>query len=199
MNAISPDSITYIHQLFLGDVTPQDAPHLQATCGIPGAGKSTFVDQKLADGTFTTNAYILNPDRVMIALPEYQEDMRMYGAQTAYEKWELPARDLAYAMAEKSFQNRFNIIKDMGCSNPLSLDLVKRLKAAGYRVAMPYIYCDTEEAFRRINERTFQISQDAVRERLALLETMLPEYQALADTFITYDNSNLETPYQIAA
>jgi predicted ABC-type ATPase len=196
---LAKESIDFIEEKFLGHVVSQDHPTLYATCGIPGAGKSTFVDHKLANREFPSDAFILNPDRVMIALPEYQKDCEALGAQKAYQKWEMPARELAYAMADRVGEMRGNIIKDMGCANPLSLELVKNLKANGYKIFMYHILCGVHEAFKRIDQRDFQIDRDEVRARDALLNTLLPEYKRIADTFYAFDNSNLQNPFQIAA
>ena len=196
---ISRKSIDFIEEKFLGHVTSQQYPTLYATCGIPGAGKSTFVDQKLEKSEFPCDAYILNPDRVMIALPEYQRDCETLGAQAAYQTWELPARELAYAMADRVGEMRGNIIKDMGCANPLSLELVKNLKAKGYKIFMYHILCRVDDAFIRIDQRDFQIDRDEVRARHDLLNALLPEYKRIADAFYAFDNSNLQNPFQIAA
>ena len=194
---ISQSSIHYIHDLFLSDVSGQDNPHIYATCGIPGAGKSYFVDMKLASGDFPKDAYILNPDRVMVQLPDYKANVEHNGAQIAYQKWELPVRELAYDMADDVLNMRGNIVKDMGCANPLSLDLIKRAKANDYKIHMFYIQCDIDEAFRRIDQRDFKISKDEVIKRLNYLEDLVSEYQSIADDFMTLDNSDISMPYQI--
>ena len=194
---ISQKSIDLIEKTFLGHVKAQNSPVLHATCGIPGAGKSTFVDQKLIAGDFPADAYIFNPDRVMLSLPEYQADTRALSAQKSYQKWELPARDLAYGLADRAGAMNAHIIKDMGCANPLSLELVKALKAKGYAVRMYHIDCDMDEAFRRIDQREFRISRAAVQNRYELLDSLLPEYRALADEFHHLDNTNLDVPFQI--
>lgn len=196
---IPQKNIDLIKEKFLSRVTAQATPTLHATCGIPGAGKSTFVDMKLAQGLFPHDAYILNPDRVMLALPDYQADVAVIGAQAAYRKWELPCRELAYAMADCVAEMRGNMIKDMGCANPLSLALVKRLKAKGYHIHLYHIDCTIEEAFRRIDQRAFRIAKGEVRLRHRMLADMLPEYTGLADEFVHLDNTDLAHPYQIAA
>ena len=196
---ISQASIDKINIQFLGHCTAQDNPKLFATCGIPGAGKTTFVDAKLANGEFPADAFILNPDRVMLALPEYQADRDEQGAQAAYQKWELPCRDLAYGMADYAAEQRFNVIKDMGCANPLSLRFVENAKSDGYLICMYHIHCDLNEAYHRIDQRDFQISKQAVKERYDLLQKLLPSYQSVADTFYDLDNTNLDAPFQIAA
>jgi predicted ABC-type ATPase len=196
---IDEKTIGYVKELFLGHVDGVESPLLYATCGIPGAGKSTFVDQKLASGEFPRNAFILNPDRVMLAMPEYIKDANQFGAQKAYEKWEKPAWDLAYLMAEEALLNNCNIIKDMGCANPLSFDFVKRLKDKGYSMIMFYIHCDMNEAFKRIDQRAFQISKDSVAWRYESLQSLLPLYVEIAEEFHKLDNTNLDHPFQIAA
>jgi len=192
---ISQSSRELLYGQFLSHITPQSSPKLYATCGIPGAGKSYFVDIKLDTGDFPTDAYILNPDRLMVALPEYMNDAEKHGAQTAYETWELPVRDLAYQFADETVANKGNIIKDMGCANPLSLDLIKRAKSDGYHITMFYIYCDSTEAFRRINQRDFQISQTEVIDRLNMLGKLIPDYKEIADEFLMLDNSDVENCY----
>lgn len=194
---ISEISKGLMRQKFLGEVISQKYPKLYATCGIPGAGKSYFVDEQLRAGNFPKDSYILNPDRVMIALPEYQDDVVNIGAQAAYQKWELPVREFAYAMADDALNRNANIIKDMGCANPLSLELVKNLKKAGYQISMYHIRCDVDVAFDRINQRDFQISQKAVRNRFELLNSMLSQYRELADEFVDLDNNNFKTAYKI--
>lgn len=171
---------------------------MYATCGIPGAGKSHFVDMKLRCDEFPQNSYILNPDRVMVETPEYELDAKNLGAQAAYQKWELPVRELAYEMADEALEKRVHIIKDMGCANPLSLDLIKRLKSAGYRVEMFHIQCDVDTALKRINHRDFKISEKAVNDRWEALNNMLTQYRKLADEFVELDNNNFETAYKMA-
>ena len=173
---ISNKSLQIIKDLFLGHVVPQSHPQLYATCGIPGAGKSTFVEQKIVDGFFPRDAFILNPDRVMVVIPEYIEYADIHGYQKAYERYELPVRDLSYAMVEEAFAMRAHVIKDMGCSNPLSLSLVKRMKESGYQITMHYIRCDIDVVMSRVLKRDFQISPQEIISRLRLLEMLLPQY-----------------------
>lgn len=193
---ISKQSIQIIRDLFLGHVVPQSHPQLYATCGIPGVGKSTFVDQKIKDGSFPIDAFILNPDRVMVMIPEYKNYAVTHGYQKAYERYELPARDLSYAMAEDALSMRAHVIKDMGCSNPLSLSLIQRMKDNGYHITMYYIQCDIDAVMARVSQRDFQISSQEIISRLHLLETLLPQYQSLSDSFISLDNSDLQMPFQ---
>lgn len=168
-------------------------------CGIPGAGKSTFVEMNLTSGDFPSDAHMFNPDKLMTSLARYQNDASMHGAQTAYETWELPARDMAFEHAHQALNDGLDIIKDMGGANPLSFDIIKKAKKQGYQIKIYYIYCNTHEAFRRINQRDFKISQQEVINRQRQLESLLPQYKIIADNFIMMDNTNLDTPFKIVA
>jgi len=188
---ISSESKTYIQSLFLGHVTQQKNPVIHATCGIPGAGKSTFVDAKIAAGAFPDNAFILNPDRVMQILPEYLADAAAVGTQTAYETWEMPARKLSYDMAEQAIALRAHIIKDMGCVRVENYTMLSRLKRKGYTVYMYYIHCNINMAIHRVHQRDFRISDAQIRERYHSLQARLPDYKRLADNFLICDGSGL--------
>ena len=180
---ITDVSKTYILSMFLGHIKPQENPVIHATCGIPGAGKTTFVNAKIASGEFPGDAFILNPDRVMQALPEYIADKDMTGAQAAYEKWEMPARELAYAMADQAMTMRAHIIKDMGCVRDENYRMLCRLKQSGYIVNMYYIECDMDTAISRVHQRDFRIADTQIRERYDSLQAILPEYRQMADNF----------------
>lgn len=196
---ITQKSASYIEDLFFEKAISQAKPVIYATCGIPGAGKTTFVDTQLKTGAFPEASFILNPDRVMLVLPEYLEDRDSIGAQAAYEKWELPARDLAYALAGKAGQNTYHIIKDMGCANPLSMKFVKRWKGQGYGLTMYHIDCPIETAFERIDQREFKISRQEVAKRYDSLQGFLPEYKALADEFYSIENGGFNKLIEIAS
>lgn len=139
---ISSQSLAFLEDLFLAPARPQDSPVIHATCGIPGAGKSTFVDRERAAGNFPKDAFLFNPDRIMQVLPEFLAEKDRSNAQRAYEQWELPCRKLAHRMAEAAITGNAHIIKDMGCARPENLDMLRRLKQKGYAVYMYHIKCD---------------------------------------------------------
>lgn len=187
---MSPASKALIEDIFLGKTVSQELPVIHATCGIPGAGKTTFVDLKLKNRTFPSNAFILNPDRVMAVLPEFIDDKEKYGAQKAYEKWEMPCRDLAYELAERAIAQRSHIIKDMGCVRPENLEMLQRIKQSGYALHIHYIECDIETAKSRVHQRDFQISDNEIHARHESLQNILPQYRMFADSFAIYTNTH---------
>lgn len=179
------------------DLTPQDHPTVYAMAGIPGSGKSEYVNAALGRGDLPRNAYLLDPDRVMMAMPEYIDDISMIGAATAFRNWEIPARLLAYEMAETAAQNRYHIIQDMGSVRRENFDRLSQLKQRGYRLEMTYIFCPVDEALRRLETRVVRHTATAmVKERASSLNLLLPAYVELCDSFRALDNSDLNHPYQ---
>jgi predicted ABC-type ATPase len=188
MNGLSFASVDLIHRQFLDNRPRSDAPVLCAMAGIPGAGKSTFVNHALETGRFPRDAFILDPDRVMQALPEYQASFQHDGAEAAFARWEMPARELAYAMLDKAVQGRMNIIKDMGCARMENFEKLRAIKSAGYRLEMFYIPCPIETALARITTRPRHTPKEMIIERAAALKALIPLYQTLADDFHVVDN-----------
>lgn len=196
MKSISSASHIFIRQKFLEGLVPSKNKTLFAMCGIPGAGKSTFVQESISNQYFSDKAFILNPDHVMKSLPEYQDDFEKYGAITAFENWEMPARYLAYSMLDDAIVKGVDIIIDMGCVREEDFKNILNCKKAGYKVRIHYIYCHLVEAERRIQERARHTPMEMLRERQAMLEELLPKYRMLADKFKTFDNSDLQNPFQ---
>lgn len=176
--------INAIKDKFLGGVSSSPAPIVYCMAGIPGAGKSTFVDAALQRGEFPANAFLLDPDRVMNAIPQYINDLDTVGAVEAFSKWELPARELAYAMLDDAARLRCDIIKDMGCARRENYDRLKALKDSGYGVRMYYIECTATDALKRIQSRLRHTPEDMIRERVESLAGLLPLYRDLADEFM---------------
>ena len=151
--------------------------------GIPASGKSSFVDAAIKQGTFPRAAFLLDPDRVMNAMPGYQNDFKTLGAQGAFERWELPARNLAYAMLDDAVALRADVIKDMGCARMENYEKLKAVKNAGYIIRMFHIECPVDEAIRRAASRARHTPEDMLRQRAGAIESLLPLYRELADEF----------------
>lgn len=181
---ISADIRTLIRDRFLGPCRPSQNPTIYCMAGIPGAGKSTYVDAALRDGAFPAAAFLLDPDRVMSALPGYQDDLRRNGAEAAFGAWELPARDLAYAMLDDAAAMQADIIKDMGCARMENYEKLKNLKTRGYRLHMVYIDCPVDLALTRIATRPRHTPPEMIHTRAATLRDLLPLYRELADCFV---------------
>lgn len=194
---IDPATTALIRTRFMHtDLTPGHPPTLYAMAGIPGSGKSGFVDAALADGRYPKNALLVDPDRVMQMIPDYLRDMADRGSETAFQNWELPTRAFTYDLLNEAIEKRFNIVQDMGMVRRENLDRVRQMKALGYRFEMSYLYCPASEAIRRLQYRARHTAADMVMERESTLKFLLPEYMAIADKFTVYDNSDPALPFQ---
>ncbi|KAK6026274.1 hypothetical protein OSTOST_07786 [Ostertagia ostertagi] len=151
--------------------------------GIPGAGKSTYVKASIQNGQFPPDAFILNPDLVMEALPGYQEDYLVHGAVAAFSRWEIPARALADDLLETAISLHLDIILDMGAARKENYELIRRLKEVeGYYVQMYWLHIPIETALARIASRDRFTPESMVHERAAALALLRPAYEQLADT-----------------
>ncbi len=188
----------YLTEKFLAPtLTPVAHPVVYAMAGIPGAGKSKYTNAAIERGEFPENAFILDPDRIMQAIPGYQDDLALSGKQTAYRRWEIPARLFAYSLSRIAAERRLNIIQDMGAVRREDYDRLATFKAAGYRLEMTYIYCPVDECLRRLVTRTTRhTAEEMVRERSESLRLLLPEYVKLVDTFRVFDNGDPAHPYR---
>lgn len=202
MTAISPESIEHVRRaLFPENAAPSATPTVFTMAGIPAAGKSTYVEQAQNEGLFPKPAFVLNPDNVMTALPEYRRAHSLYGAQDAFAMYEMPARHLAYSLFDEAVDKQLDIIKDMACAREENYTMLSDLKSRGYRIAMYYIEVHPEEAIRRAEERAAahqgrHTPAQLIHDRLAMLHSLMPRYEQLADEFHHLDNNDLSNPFK---
>ncbi len=196
MGAISIASRAEIFSQFLAGKTSSADKRVYAMCGIPGSGKSTYVGRALQAGHFPKNAFVLNPDNVMHALPEYRKTFDRDGAETAFCAWELPARKLAYDLLRHAADRGLNIIIDMGCVRDEDSNNILDLKKRGYQVHIYHIFCPPEIALQRIGGRERFTPEDMIRQRYEALKTMVSKYHLMAHQFFMFDNSDQDQPFR---
>lgn len=157
-----------------------------STAGIPAAGKFTFIAQLITNSILPSNAFLLNPDSIMEFLPEYQEDVARFGAESAFARWEEPSVDLAYELLDTARLMGLDIIIDMGLARPESLDLIQQLKYKdGYRITIYWLDTPIDVALERIRHRKRHTPIEMVRSRALILSGLRAKYYALADEFHT--------------
>ena len=165
--------------------------------GIPGSGKSTFVAKAQSEGLFPRVAFVLNPDIVMVKLPEYQDLVRQKGPEKAFTILELPARNLAYDLCTEAIKIRSDIIKDMGSSRQENYDMLKEIKASGYTLKMYVILVETREAMRRCALRKGRYTPPRlISERNLSLKGLIPKYTELVDELHYLDNNDSTRPFR---
>lgn len=160
-----------------------DQPQAYVMAGIPAAGKSTYVNARMAEGTFPSDAFILDPDRVMQTLPDYQAMYDAEGAKKAFQFFETIARDKAYALFEDALFQRQHIIKDMGCTRDENIMMVSRMRDAGYHIDITVLQCPVTIAAERIKKRPRFTPTAMLIERERGLADRIDQLQALAHEF----------------
>jgi len=194
---ISEKSAADVRTQFLSNVgVGKHSPTIFSMAGIPGAGKTTFVNKMIEIGVLPSDAFVFAPDEVMEFLREYEKDLQKYGEEKAFQNWELNARELTYEMYGVALAQRMTIIKDMGCVRQENYNMLEKAKQQGYKVDFSYIYCPPDIAFERAKERERFTPEDMFYERYESLKTLLPLYRELSDEFSIYDNSDLKVPFR---
>lgn len=172
---------------------------MYCVAGASGVGGSTFTERCLADGTFPKNAYVMDPDRVMEKMPEYQELLKAQGVQAAFEACEMPARELAESMFRDARGRKANIVIDMSFSRHEFVEMLRGAKEREYRIEFYHIRCDADEAARRVAERQRYTSPEKIYERAQALEQLMPFYAQFIDTYRLLDNSDPGCPFRLVS
>lgn len=188
---ITPEETAQIRALLLGSVPP--GPKIvQAMAGVPGAGKTTFAARAMADGRFPAPAYILNPDRVMEALSRYRDDYMALGPQAAFSRWEMPARELAYALGREAASAGLPIVKDMGMVRAENWEMLADFKDRGYEVHLHVISVPLETALAACARRERFFPPEQIAQRAAALESFLKAYAHIPATMTRYERRGHE-------
>ena len=194
---ISKASISRLRDQMFHSLVESQTPTVYAMAGIPASGKSTFVAAAQASGEFPVSAFVLNPDLVMTALPEYQKIVQEEGLVAAFDMYEMPARELAYELFAEAVERQVDIIKDMASARQESYEMLQDLKRKGYRLCMFYIAVEPDEAIRRSAARLDRHTPvELIRERSHSLKLLLPQYRGLVDEFHSFDNNDQKRPYR---
>lgn len=199
MKVISQSTRARIIEEFIENKPASLKPELHAMCGIPGSGKSTYVQQAINFGRFPEKAFLLNPDIVMEVLPEYHQSVKELGYEKAFEAWEMPTRAFAYELFGLAADKGLDIIIDMGCVREEDFKNISDLKQRGYTVHMYHVDCIPEVALDRIQDRDRHTPRSMVMERHQALKEMLPKYQDLAHHFYSFNNTDLAEPFMSQA
>lgn len=180
----------------------QADPIIYAIAGSPASGKTTFVQKKIQENYFPEDIFVHDCDAVMVALEGYQSDVQLLGSAKAFQKWELPAREMAEAMLLQAVKERKNIIYDRSCALPSSYTFLKDLvDNQGYTLIMHVLYVKEEVAFSRAEEREKTTSRhtpkEILSERMTWIRALWPSYLNLAKLAYLHDSN--DTLYKVIA
>jgi predicted kinase len=166
---------------YLNQAEPHKTPVMMHTIGVPGAGKSTYLKQY-----DKTNYVVISFDDIMEDIPSYQTDRKLLGTEYAFQRWELCARAIGYELLFRAIARNLNIIFDNSGSRTDHVTMLRQLKNKhGYTIRMVYFAITEELALARAATRERYLPPHYIPERRQIIESLLPDYQALADHFET--------------
>jgi predicted ABC-type ATPase len=150
--------------------------------GINGAGKTTFYEQFLQP---KLSAEFVNADA--IARERWGEE----AAAHAYD-----AAELAATRRRELIERRRSLIAETVFSHPSKLELIRELKAVGYRVHLIYVHVPLPLARRRVATRRalggHDVPDEKIRSRYPRLVANLLAAIPLVDRAYLYDNSSAD-------
>ena len=215
--AIAKD-LAIVESICFDGVVPSKQKQYIATAGGPGARKSTTLERFLAQksGSLGSFAY-LDPDQRALKFMAHTYQNKSLNAlqvatgtdysliqKNAYEKWRDASNYITATLLEKAFTRGYSVVHGTTSTGPALPDLLKKIKAAGYKVT--FLLCGSSDQFRRdaINyrlaeQRFYQSTpEDAVTKGLMFPQRM-QFYFEQGDTLMAYWSDSLDHQEQLAA
>jgi predicted kinase len=179
---------------YLHHAQPVEAPVILHTLGVPGSGKSTFLNAYNKH-----NKVVISFDDIMENIQSYQQDRNLLGVEYAFQRWELCARAIGYELLFRAIARRLNIIFDNSGSRRDHVELLQELKNI-HRYTVNIIHFDISEelALARAAQRERYLPPHYIPERRKVIESLLPDYKILADRFDTIHAQDKITEDKIA-
>jgi predicted ABC-type ATPase len=128
--------------------TTINPPILLHMLGIPGAGKTTFLNMLLDAWQGHPRPILLGFDQVMQSMPDYAT---YADKETAFAALELPARALGYKMLNDLIAQEQSILFDNGGSAASHPDLLRSAQNKGYTIVLVAIRTPVDVAAARVS------------------------------------------------
>ena len=178
-----------IIQQSLQGVSSKENPILLQISGIPGAGKSTYCKTHLMP-----DFLYISFDNIMLELLGYKDEVVKNGIESAYKKYEMPARAIGYELLNQAIKLKLNIMLEHSGTNKAHLELFKNIKNKGYQTAVNFIVCDVGVALKRSKDREIEqkrhVPEELILERAKFFNNFIEEYSGVTSNINIYDGSN---------
>lgn len=165
-----------------------ESKQLWVVSGGNGAGKSTYYEQVLAPH----GAMLVNADVIAKSMsPERPENESYAAAQKAM------------FLLQRYIDEGCSFVYETVFSHVSKIDLIKLAKQRGYQVNLIYIHLSSGLHVARVHQRVSQgghnVPTDKVVTRVPRTIKNITIAANFADTVLLYDNSSMETPFQLIA
>lgn len=161
--------------------------------GIPGAGKTTFLEILMHEWNGPSMPHLLGFDQVMQSMPAYQQ---MEDKIAAFDRFELPARDEGYRILYELMEENRSILFDNGGSAASHIDILKRAANKGYRLVLVAISTPVEMAQRRVDARSISEGRHTpmnyLEDRAQKLDELRTSYRSLTPHYFEIENNGLD-------
>lgn len=161
--------------------------------GIPGAGKTTFLNILQTFWAGPNPPYLLGFDQVMQAMPDYQTTEDKIAA---FEQFELPAREQGYKILEELIEKKHSVLFDNGGSASSHIDILKRAQENGFEIILVSISTPIEIAKRHVDIRSISEGRHTpmtyLEDRARKLEDLRAAYLSLTPLFYEIKNDGLD-------
>lgn len=176
-------------------------PEVTLLLGGAASGKSTVVNTFLKDDA--KNKGVINVDDVKEALPEYRKYVRQ-DVMTAANRVHQESSEIGKAVLNSVVSEKRNFIYDATLSKVgKAEDLIKKLKAAGYKINLVGVNVDAEDALGRAKVRALGDHEEGgkklgsgryVPDKILLnahkgATEVFEKIKGLVDTHSLYDNN----------
>jgi len=178
----------------------QEKPHLYVIAGANGAGKSTLRNMLFDDKSLPVTALHHDPDNVMTSLTGYIKDTQdadhAHMLAEAFDKWELPARELSEEILNHAITEQTDIIYERSCGVAGSLEFISEMKEKhGYEIIFYMVFTPLRIAAQRAQTRMKKegrfTPESIIQERAQALYDQLEDFLELSDKAYLYDNAGL--------
>lgn len=158
--------------------------------GIPGSGKSSFLNILQQEWQKKANVTLLGFDQIMQMIPSYQN---MTDKIDGFRQFELPAREAGYRILDGLLKKRAHILFDNGGSAESHPDMMRYAKdQLQYKLIFLSIHTPIEVARSRVDARAIETGQHTplhyLGERYQKLQNLIPAYREMAHAFYQIDN-----------
>ena len=196
-----PDTDKIPHELLAKALTEaanyphQNKPYWIQVIGIPGSGKTTFVEMLSKRLEFRRPYTLASNDTFMDQIPEYQA---MADRALAFQTFEGPARALVFELFKKLIAQKNDVLYEHSTSYPPVRDLMYYIKQSGFTFVLVRITVPLDVAKRRAHQREAEtnrhIPESVIDERAALGDSRWEELSQIADYKISVENDGSLPP-----